>query len=855
VIEVCGETLNVVDDDGLLRMSRFGLLVISAGCRLPFVGSFVGWAVASALMGYCGERDVANWVMHLTDEDIEAVLLPEAMGLLAFGGETALSAAHTLLETIGTATATKLMREYPILESPSSREWRESQESDPCKSFYRWTDEVCQKCLSREDVPVLTLIGELGERIYDPAFPVPDSFVNRCREVLCSLDPTVFRSRFDHTLEDHTFEKIQQVLASRSPHDLAAFLRAVVQTLPGRESLGRRQLSFGLPGLSLLFGRNEVDAVLRVLDNLRLDGDRWRPFKSENPEHSQQLIERYSFLAVAPLMEPGKLFEALLARPKNAMDAEEEFVWYRALQGVELGRAVKVLESATDVHTVYRALLYLAQSKPRLSESQRERLLTLAAADDWIIRGAALRFACLAEDETLGREMVDAGASFQTGQWWETFWGTHLLLAFSSHLPFADVASRLHPNVAGNLLAVRGNLAHEVRIFADALERHWQQIVNSYVPDISLPPVVANIEGDGLSRIAFKGESANGSSRFRDVSTIWTPGPPGSSCASVADAMQDAISKSAAYIARINQRAADNADALAAAWSTTAFQWYGREFCQAAFDQIFCEAPEYVERWVAPALRDGPIGIAVRIRLGSFLLHLCVTLLKYDTPAGWSLWRALCSDANSAARSVSHRMAFVAAEHPITDAERWRILDECWTDAALSSFAVWGERSGCGAWLRAAVARLISGPALWRKAKGLTLASFCDLDSDAFEKYVRTADVDGTWAAARLSWVRMNIERNALARYWYQVFLESDDRDTAWAALQVVRETADRRFHVWSPECVHNNVDDAEFRLKFLAANQRDFEKALDRQKDLKDSLFGIKIEHDQIFPFFNRWG
>ena len=81
---------------------------------------------------------------------------------------------------------------------------------------------------------------------------------------------------------------------------------------------------------------------------------------------------------------------------------------------------------------------------------------------------------------------------------------------------------------------------------------------------------------------------------------------------------------------------------------------------------------------------------------------------------------------------------------------------------------------------RGAIERLIGESALWKRAKGLTLASFTNLPIEAFEQLVSDAGISETWVANQLAWLRGNIRRNHMAQRWYQVFLQSDDIDVSW---------------------------------------------------------------------------
>jgi hypothetical protein len=63
---------------------------------------------------------------------------------------------------------------------------------------------------------------------------------------------------------------------------------------------------------------------------------------------------------------------------------------------------------------------------------------------------------------------------------------------FSSHLPFEEIAKRLHPADVGFAVAFRGTRAEDIEAYALSLEEHRRSLMNAIDPQIaSLPPVAA----------------------------------------------------------------------------------------------------------------------------------------------------------------------------------------------------------------------------------------------------------------------------------------------------------------------------------------------------------------------------
>jgi hypothetical protein len=150
---------------------------------------------------------------------------------------------------------------------------------------------------------------------------------------------------------------------------------------------------------------------------------------------------------------------------------------------------------------------------------------------------------------------------------------------------------------------------------------------------------------------------------------------------------------------------------------------------------------------------------------------------------------------------------------------------------------------------------LISAPQLWRRAKGLTLASLSDIDPDRFDELVEKAQTTGSWVEESLSALRENVRKNAIARHWYSIFLNAEDRDSAWAALQIILLVADERFLNWRVEIEKSGAcrTRVEERLRFLDLGwdeKRKLQKEINREGERRKQLFGKEIQPDEIFPF-----
>lgn len=296
--------------------------------------------------------------------------------------------------------------------------------------------------------------------------------------------------------------------------------------------------------------------------------------------------------------------------------------------------------------------------------------------------------------------------------------------------------------------------------------------------------------------------------------------------------------------------------AISAAWRTDALQWYGRRFNLRTMDRV-CEAcPDTFGRWFSHALADSQPA-ANRLRLGSFLDSLCRVLFDRKSDLGLQLWSALRDHVQSSVVFATRDIAFRAADSRESELARATEFEESWNDGSIADIAFSAGAHKRQAWLDKVVEESIRARQLWKRAKGLTLASLSDITPERFEDLVATAAVGHSWVERTLAYLRENVCKNHLAKHWYRSFLSSENSDSAWAALQLVLTLADERLLNWranvEEEC--SDQDRTRERLRFLDlgwASGRELRKELSRSDKRKKTLFGIDIPTGEIFPFMD---
>jgi hypothetical protein len=149
----------------------------------------------------------------------------------------------------------------------------------------------------------------------------------------------------------------------------------------------------------------------------------------------------------------------------------------------------------------------------------------------------------------------------------------------------------------------------------------------------------------------------------------------------------------------------------------------------------------------------------------------------------------------------------------------------------------------------------VSADRLWKRVKGLTLASFSEISPPDFKELSSRAAIQHTWVEPSIGTLGENVRRNHLARHWYSVFLSTEDLDAAWCAFQLVLALADERFFNWRGEVEGKCADSrtVETRLRFLTLgweSHRNLRTQIDREGKRKELLFGRPIQRGEIVPF-----
>ncbi|KMO14142.1 hypothetical protein QR78_23985 [Methylobacterium indicum] len=841
-LEVAGKRLTIVEDDGLLRLIRFGLLLMSAGRRSPFAGALATWAVAAAVSGGATEWDAAAWVVRFATDDPESSIVDEARTLLARGEVVATTAAHTLLEVAGTKAAAKLQAEFPLPVPHETTERIAKHNADPCNSFYAWSEEQCERCIDEQGTRLDALLNRAELSLLDPQRLVPDHLLTRLSEAVGRIDPAAVHATFGPNFETQRFEDLLP-FAARVPTDLLAFMRRVVASMPARTLQGKRQLALQLPGFQPVMQDSEAAAVREVVTDLRRGGASW-PRPDAGPD-AAQTAEAFSTLGLLPGMSPDERHRYLMARPPNAFDLDDFEPWLEPPSEAIAQEALRVIRTGGEDASPIRALWLAAHHRAEATAADRDAVVALACASDPLARGLALRFACMTENEDIGRQIVDLGLCYDDpDNPWENEWGNKLLSRFGGHIAFEELSRRVDPAAASFHLVERGCLEDDVRRFAAALNAvlNEEVFVDGSPSQGGVPPQLRMSPASGALKpgLAPLAEAARPDRTLLSASASWTSGSEagGDTLGELLNPLDDETDMRAAASPR---------DAAAAARRMPAFKWYAHRFHPDALAAVIRSNLEMGQRWADEATAPGQAGRRLRMRLGAYCFSLCQALLKVDPDRGIRLMKALKDPRGTVSFDEAELLFDAPRSTSVLDA-RESTMRRCLSDASVAAFARTAQR-GDDAWLIATIERLVTAPPLRDRALGLALAAFSRRESAEIKRFADLADIQGTWVADVMPALHRNHRRDVLAGMWFDRFWAETAPDAAWVALQVVAHLADQRFELRFSE-IEAESHRASTRSRMIKMNRFALKQALKNKRDRENRLFSIRIQKDQIFPF-----
>jgi hypothetical protein len=841
-----GRSLIATKDDGLLRLGRAALAIVSHLPRGPFVQAIATGCVAEAIMGEPAKYDLFKWVMSTAPQSIWAEVKQEVKQLLETNHLITKQAAYRLLSFEGSENAHELQKTFPTNLFPAS--WvRKAYKKDPCTSIFAWSQDVSENCLRRDDLPPHYIAKRLMPSCLNPSLSTPDNLGTRLKSLVEDIDLQSVWSSIHPTGYDLAFDEYEPSLCAYAPHAIADLVRCIIRQADQREQLSLRQIAWRIKEHYLIFGEEETKSIYRAWKRLHEDILVW--------SRTEKDAEKIIFGPVLKGLDAREQFEHLLERPEEAKDLVNYKLSF--LPTTDWDVIWDKLNAPQNVKRIQRSLWFLSahpQAIPR--DCVFEKLAPFLNHEDSLVRSFVLEIAYFTQDEKIIKAFLkDEWAWSESFNDRENHWGSLLLCKHGNALTYSELRNRVHPTYLGYAVKCRGMKDNELNQYAKDIHHLWSTI-GTEAPDLPVDFPATYMEAN---------EDVTKRTHLRLFSTLH----PRSVVFFARDFMWGGVNEEDPMnmFQSWESREEEYKDLRQIAEQVIKEQrragnlWFARRFHGEALDQILDKRPGLVSEWVKLALKDTNDAIR-RIRIAQSFYHaLCATLLKHKPTKGVCLyWRLHNIDGGIIVQDVHSKIElldYALFDAPAVDTtlDSWkRKLEQCTTDQELMQVAIIAQHGNGQEWLQSYIEQRIRSSIPLKKSRAFTLLGFLEAE-EGFKHISNLLETEPeTWTKELLSISLKRWQINAWAKHWFRRFLNVSDNVMAWASFRLFLHCVDSRFWLWQqviPYEVESSDGQLKKRLEFLADNLGTIESRIKKNEEpLRKRLFGQKIKSNQVWPW-----
>ena len=846
-IEFAGFPLSVIQDDGLLRLGRVALAVISHLPRKPYLKAMVVGCLAEAIMDFPDKYELFAWVIRSSPDPLWPEIEQYVKTLLKHDHIASKQAAHRLLSFEGSRSAADMQKELPEDLFPP-HPLLELHKKDPCTSMVAWTQAECELCLKRDDLAPSVIARKMQLFCRDPEFPVPPNMEAILAPLADQIPAEKIWSGIGQTAEDHFLKEIESALCAYAPDAAAKIYRSIAKTINVRKGIALRQLALCLIQHGLILD-NEVKKHLQTV---------WRRLveRSEEEPHDDNPAEEFIFQLTLQYVDAEQQLANLLKRPSTAAD----FLSFKhGFKPISDWIFVDKQLVATETDAIRRTLWFLSANPQDVPKAVMSAIFPLISHEDSLVRSLALQLLYAQGTE----KDIE---SFVQGQWaWEpdyseleNYWGSLILAKHGRKLPYGELRCRVHPSYLGFSLIHRDGNKDEINQYAEDIHTVWKTLVDS-TPDIPPDFPAAEVECDlalrniSLERIGLSDTLFSRSTKFISRDAFWGGMPEGNPKELLANALTPANDEQLHALKEIIQETIEQQTRAGNNWFSHSFPSHGLEF-------VVRQHPDFVDIWLDGIMEDNLAAKQRLIKGRSFYESLCQVLLSVAPPKGLRLYQRL-NKAHAAINFVVRgtgipvlRYAlFKAPDVPEVRSAWDQCMQQCKTDQDLLELVIVAQAGNGLNWLESKMKQDLESAVMYNQARAMILRSLLAA-KETGEWLERQAKPQAkTWldrvaVTSYLYWRTDN-----WAKHWFRRFLSIESDIHAWAAFRLLLKCVDRRFWIWKDELMSNirRRNDVNHRLVFLKNNMSTLRNSIKQnERAIAENFLATKVLDNQTWPW-----
>lgn len=845
-VEIGSYKLHIIEDDGLIRLARMALALISHFPREPYIHALVTGTLAGSLMERDDRDKVFSWIVASSQTPLWSLAKGEVEQLITIDKQFAQQAAHRFLSYIDTQEAIQLQQTLPNNLFPQS-EIQKQHLQDPCRSHFSWSREDCEHCISREDVSIQRLADEIARYCIDPLLPVPTNLRQRLESLVGTIHSQEIQDLKDYSRADLLYDRYEPSLCAYTPQTAIKVIQNFVQNLEKREHYSLQKMALSLPKYSLILTNKENTIIHQAWQQLH---------EKKDLNNQEKLTEVFLFQEILRQNEGLEQLKLLLNRSDDLSNLNNYQLYFKPINNIE--DIWTIFKSIISNKVLLRRFLWFINHIIELLSIDNILQYVIPIAldnDDSLIRSVALQIVYNSRFEQAANKVVPVWSWSQDFHDEENQWGSLLLADYGKQLTFSDIRNRIHPTYLGYTIQQRGNRLEEIEEYAQTLHNYWQALNEQFVePPKDFPgfyfdnylgmnnassvnKMKLNQPSQDIQATAFV--SSWGGDRSTDTSFF----------ESMVEGKHEQWQKDAwARFTEISKQQ----------WGI-GNHWFARRFQSEVLADIIRNYPKRIEQWINVSKQE--IDKSKLIAGSTFYETLCIELLRTKPEYGIVLYKQL-QDTQLYTRTIDGRMQLclfdIALFQLPRNAESEQIweqkLDNAYDDQALLDIAILVHNTEAQAWLSEKIDQALDFTNPLQAMRAIRLLGFIN-DEACLTKLITLRDELSGTRSGRLAQLSIECQQdNDWAKYWFKRFLNHSDTGIAWAAFRLFLRCVDRRFWLWQHDIIEQLGSNIPLdRLNFLAFNEDDIKNNIkEKDKTLTKHFIGHTVLKGEVWPWMN---
>jgi hypothetical protein len=829
--QLAGYSLQLIDDDGWLRLSHAAFVIISfLEDRRPLVEAFTRFCLAKSIHESADGGNEMRWTIRTSEFNLEPDFESHIQRLLQDKCKIAQMALSRILRFLGSTSAWRRLSEIDEDSLFPTSEEESKARKNPVESGFACSKAELEAYARRESFNPAKFIHSAQDLVTDPDLDLPSGFAQRFAPVVVNLKAqSVWQGRFTSG-EDHWLKLAEVVLARIDPSAIAGLIRSIVNNGGTRSLDTLARLASILSNYDLLLNQETRESLETLY--------RTNPEIKAGTDDLAKQIEYYLFSRVLPIWRGTEQLNRVLARPDDAFD------WIDFEHSYQ-GPVDAPLPTVVTSRSLFRMLYYLSIIGE--GDVDAQTLKTAFASDDSLVRGALFRYMYFCEWTSPRIK------PFLLGWFWkpemhamEQTFGSLLLLKLMADEKTVEWA-RVDPTYHATALLTAGSPEGEWTEYATWFAKMVQKL-NTPLPNGDLPAyeIAFSKQETGRPGQVSLAPSPPNSVRIVAPETHWGGRSSDQPFAPLTETPEAIRDRRMAQYKQLETIAID-------AFNLGNF-WLQRCFPMDAIEANLDRARDIINdtiRWISE--QQTP-----KVPYTAFTFYSALTEALFSRPERVGdavlLYQALRASAGSVRIVDSDtgltRMDLVLFDAPETDQTRVLWAEEYWactTDADLLELAIMvrqSQRRASAEWLERVVAEGIASASPYEFARAAALRGFLETNPEAGWLSLAIAD-DSPWTdnIVHTAQDRVKAERNA--RHWFRRFCEAQGMDEAWSGFRLFLKCADRRCWLWC----HKEMlvlGEEDRRRSFFESNRDEVRKACrENEKRMSDKFLGADIVED----------